>query len=380
MTRIALPSLTDDAPIYLTVTPITSDGPKYADFEEYHFKPADKHKWVELEPPTPNTAVQFELRTVGQRFIRTVVWGPVDSINWDALIDVDPHTLLSVPEGPALAAWEAVLEAMRGISVGPRGPAGPKGDPGDRGETGSAGTPGEPGIQGPTGPAGAQGPKGDPGDPGPIGPASTVPGPAGPAGATGSAGPTGSTGPASTVPGPTGPQGIQGAKGDTGAQGIQGPAGIKGDTGATGNTGPQGPQGIQGPIGNTGSTGPTGPAVTITNNTAAIGYGNPKYTDYGGSFSTKLTKDSTGFVSLQINIKTTNGVIAAGDGIFTLPAGYRPTAFTPVVFIVGLINGTPGGWGGYAICQLDSNGAVGVNYVSNTTAGNLFGTVTFPAV
>lgn len=113
---------------------------------------------------------------------------------------------------------------------------------------------------------------------------------------------------------------------------------------------------------------------TSTSTSNAISFGNPKYADYGTSFPSRVTKNGVGLVTLHMAIKTVTGNVAGGDALFTLPAGFRPSAQS--VFVAGLINATSG-WGGYAICEVDSNGTVYCNYASLANGVDAFGSIAF---
>jgi hypothetical protein len=125
--------------------------------------------------------------------------------------------------------------------------------------------------------------------------------------------------------GPTGETGPQGPKGDTGDIGPQGPAGPLGPKGDVG------PQGTAGPQGATGDTGPQGPVGSLEAAEAwhEVGAaGEPAFQNGWNNLGTAVEsaafyKDQLGVVHLKGHVQGGNG----GQGIFTLPSGYRPSKF-----------------------------------------------------
>lgn len=286
VTTIELPATrgTDgrlSSPLNVRALLVDSDGPDYSTAVSARFDISQKPDF-QLNPPPINKAWRIDLVQGFEVDQRIVVFGgsPSNRLRWDQLVTVDPATLETVPDTPALAEWEAFLSRLDAA----KGDTGPQGPPGPPGATGSAGEQGPAGPSGSTGPAG---PKGDTGNAGATGPASTVAGPQGPKGDTGAVGPQGATG----ATGVAGPQGSTGATGSTGPQGltgatgaastVPGPTGPKGDTGATGAQGPKGDTGSTGATGAdstvagpTGPTGPAGPApVYTTTSTTSIAIG-----------------------------------------------------------------------------------------------------------
>jgi hypothetical protein len=382
VTTIELPAVRANdgrlsSPINARAYLIDAHGRDYASVVNARFDPSQK-PFFTLNPPPINKAwdIQVTQGAVVTERIVAFTGNPSNFLRWDQLSTVDPTTLDPVPAPPAQAEWQEILRELEAARLpGPTGPQGPKGDAGATGPTGLLGPVGSKGDIGSIGATGPQGVKGDTGAVGPTG----LQGITGP---TGVQGPTGATGAASTVPGPTGPQGTagatgatgaQGVKGDTGAAGVQGPAGPAGPTGAQGLTGATGPQGPTGATGSTGATGATGPAATLSDTTSGLSYGNPKFVAYGSGFPAKLVKVTDGLCTLHIAAKiATTGNIAAGDTLFTIPAGSRPATVT--AFVAALLGAA---WGGYAICQANTDGTVAVNYVSVATATAVFGAVTF---
>lgn len=297
---------------------------------------------IELDPPDFNTVWNISLEITGEDSLTRIVSFEGDSVSWKSLLDVDPKTLSPIPQGTALAEWDAVYQELLKYRKDP----GPKGEKGDKGDKGIPGDKGDPGIQGEKGDRGdqgiqgIQGLKGDKGDPG-------IQGVKGDQGLQGIQG----------LQGLKGDPGIQGVKGDQGLQGIQGIQGLKGD------------QGIQGIQGVKGDVGATGPAASATVGGFSIGTG---YVARAG-YLTELARTSEARVSLNIGLSKSSGSIVANDVVGTVTNTCFPKA--TVTFIASLL--TSGSPNGTCVVQINTTGAVTVLWVSTAAATALSGSVTY---